>query len=168
MYPRHQVRRQHVFEGGMEVQNAVVEDDCRRPVIEGGGTGDKVAAQAVAEQSDLVWCHFLAGQGEIDDRRDHFFPVMTERQFRLADGRTLARAVEREHVVATTQGCRTDGDIRFLLGRIEAVVVDDGRFGFAGAVGQEQIAGQRRILVGDLDDLERRIEQLGGLNEGLR
>src|SRR5882672_1718221 len=111
-------------------------------MLEGGGSGDEKAAQAVAEQDDLVGRNLAAGQCVVDDRGDHRFPVGAHDQFLLAQRGSLAGTVEGQHVVPAAQRGGGDDVVGLLTGGVVSAVVDDGGARGAGVVHEEQVRRQ--------------------------
>ena len=147
--------------------DAVVEDERGDAVLEGGGPGDEIAAQAVAEEDDLVGRDLVAGQGVIDDRGDDRFPVGAHDQFLVAEHSALSGAVEGQHVVSPPQRGGGDDEVRLLPGGVVSAVVDDGRARRAGVVDEEQVGRQGGVLIGDGHVLDRGVEQSGRRGEGV-
>src|SRR5882672_5518315 len=136
-------------------------------MLEGGGSGDQKAAQAVAEQDDLVGRDLAAGQRVVDDRGDHRFPVGAHNQFLLAQRGALPGAVERQDVVSTAQRGGGNDEVGLFAGGVVSAVVDNRRARGAGVVDEEQVGRQGGLLIRDGHGLDRSIEQSGRSGEGV-
>ena len=151
----------------MEVVDSVVEDERGDAVLEGGGSGDEKAAQAVAEQDDLVGRDLAAGQRVVDDRGDHRFPVGAHDQFLFAQRGALSGAVEGQDVVSAAQRGGGDDEVGLLAGGVVSAVVDDGGARGAGVVDEEEVGRQGGVFIGDGHGLDRGVEKSGRSGEGV-
>src|SRR5271166_2106992 len=79
----------------------------------------------------------------------------------------LSRSVEGEHREAAFCGGRCPEEVHLLSAAVESVVRDEGGRRDARRAAAVHIAGKRRPLKGDLDRLDRRLEQRRSLPEAL-
>jgi hypothetical protein len=141
------------------VVGAAVENTRGQPMLGRGGARREVAAEAEPGQHDPLRVDIRPGQQVVHYGGDDVLPVRAERHPAVDEHGALARAVERQHVVAALQRRGAVGEVQF-LGR--AVIPGDqdhrgARCRVGG--GAEVVARQEGVLVGDLHDLGRHREQ---------
>ena len=129
--------------------HARVGDGGGDAVLEGDGARHPVAALADALQRDPPRVDLRPRQGVVHHGRDHLLPVGAEVEPLPPQGRSLARAVEGEAVVAARRAAGPAPGPHVEHRAVAAVVQDQQRPPLAGAVDPEEVARQRRPLVGD-------------------
>jgi hypothetical protein len=143
------------------VEHSRVGDGGRDPVLERDRARHPVPGLAHAGDRDPVGVDVGPRQQVVDDRGDDVLPVGPEVEMLQEERGALPGAVEGESVVAAGEGRRPALDPHRRDRPVAAVVQDDRRPGLVGRPRPQEVARQRRLLVGDLDPLERRIRELG-------
>src|SRR5579863_1656086 len=119
-----------------------------RAVRSAGEHGVVPVEGALVEHGD---CALVAVLAPAFGRGDYGLPVWPPVQALLAQGGALARAVERDDVVAAPQRACGQRQVVLLQRGVVPAVVDQGRARDAGVIDQVHVAGQRGVLVRDAD-----------------
>ena len=125
----------------------------------------EVAAEAPADQGDALRVDLAARERVVHDRGHDVLPVRSHVYPLLVEHPTLPGTVEDQAVVPPPHGRCGVAEVHALDGRVVAVGGDDRRAWLARGVYAVEVAGQGGPLVGDLDRIDGRLEEGGGLQE---
>ena len=115
--------------------------------------------QSYPHKRDPLRIDIRALQGEVDYGRHDLFPVRPEGQPLAMQRPELPRTVEDKRVVAALYRRTRPVEMHLFRRTVESAVHDDGRPGTRREIGAVKVARKRCAAVGDLDRLDRRIEQ---------
>ena len=139
----------------VEIERAAVGDAGREPVLGAGSARREMGAQAEADERHPAGVDVVAGERVVQHGRDDVLPVGPQLETALEQGRALTGTVEGEHVVAARErGCAVV-EVQLLGGAVVAAGEDDGCARGRVVARPEEVAGQRRVLERDLEDLRR-------------
>lgn len=136
-------------ERAAEIVYAVVEDDGCEAMLECARPGREVPAHAEADEDEFRRVNKGLGDGVVDDGGDDLFPVVSEAEVLLADGRGLPGPVEGEDIHAELESGGSDAVNDLFHGRVVPPVHDDEGPELMAGIGPHHDARKRCSLVGD-------------------